>query len=138
MDPQLYNKIMEEKDDNDDDNHNKENARQRHASAEAAGIVRGVSRSIARSIGTSRNLSKTLSKQVPKITKQFFTRRGQLRVSGVAKVSDRISTGWEVYSSVKETVEEGNVPKKKTRNRSWVPVWNTLRTFTASELFVAS
>jgi hypothetical protein len=115
---------MEEKQDDDDDDD--PNSPSRNVSA--AGVVRGVSRSIARSI--AKPISKTIPKQVPKITKQLFTRRGQLRVKGVAKVSDRLSTGWEVYSSVKETVDEGNVKQKKTR--SWILAWNSVRTFTTS------
>ena len=130
MDPQLCNHIMEDDDNNDDeDDAEKNNTRQRNASVEAAGVVRGVSRSIAKSL--AHHSSKALPKQVPKITKQLFTRRGQLRVSGVAKVSDRISTGWEVYSSVKETVKEKDV--QATRLRSWVPLLKRMGTLTASE-----
>ncbi len=125
MDPQLCNTIMEENQDDDDDDDDP-NSPSRHVSA--AGVVRGVSRSIARSI--AKPIVKTIPKQVPKISKQLFTRRGQLRVKGVAKVSDRLSTGWEVYSSVKETVDEGSVKQKKTR--SWVPAVQAVRTFTAS------
>ncbi|GAX22840.1 hypothetical protein FisN_24Lh123 [Fistulifera solaris] len=128
MDPQLCNTLMEENQDDDDDDDDDPNSPSRNVSA--AGVVRGVSRSIARSI--AKPITKTIPKQVPKITKQLFTRRGQLRVKGVAKVSDRLSTGWEVYSSAKETVDEGNVPQKKTR--SWIPVWNTVRMFTTTLL----
>lgn len=113
----------------EDDDENKDNARQRNASVEAAGVVRGVSRSIARSI--AKPIAKNIPKQVPKMTKQLFTRRGQLRVKGVAKVSDRLSTGWEVLSSVKESVQEEDVSKKKTNK--WAPVFKSVRTFTASE-----
>ena len=114
----------------DDDEEEEDNAQHlRNASAEVAGVVRGLSRSVARSI--VKPMAKNIPKQVPNMTKQLFTRRGTLRVKGVAKMSDRLSTGWDVYSSAKESVTEEQPKKKKT----WAPVLKSLRTFTASKCF---
>lgn len=114
--------------------------RPRNLSSQAAGVVRGVSRSIGKSVAksvakSSKNMSKSLPKQVPKIAKDLFTRRGRLRVRQVAKVSDRLSTGWDVYSSAMESVEGETKVQKKTR--SWAPVLTSLRTFAFSEFLGA-
>lgn len=115
-----------EKERNNADQHEQENAKSpRNASSEAAGIVRGLSRSLGKSIA---NNTRSVLQNIPRVLKQWLTtQRGRLRVRRVANVSDRISTGWDVYSTAMESK-----PSDK-KDRSWRPMLKSLQMFATSE-----
>ena len=78
------------------------------ASAEAAGAARGLSRSLGRTVGRSaaRSASRFPVGKIPqRATTTTIVRRGppRLRARQVAKVSDRLSTGYDWWSSAVES-----------------------------------
>ena len=100
-------------------------------SGEAAGVVRGVSRSIVRGPLIGR-LPATAPKP-PTVTGRGLLRQ-RVPVRRVARVSDRVSTGWDWYTSASEVEDTSNGATKAppTATRVWLVrarsfAWNLFR-----------
>ena len=105
------------------ESHNISEEQQAHGdlSGEAAGVVRGVSKSVGRSVGRS-----VLRAPIGRLPKSSTTAgRGILRqrvpIRQVARVSDRVATGWDWYSAADEATGEytKQQPSRWVRVRSF-------------------
>lgn len=82
------------------------------ASAEAAGAARGLARSVGRSL---------MSSPIGRLPRRAVFRK-QLPIRQVARVSDRISTGLDWWSSAVESIDEGAAgTKERSTLKKWIP-----------------
>jgi hypothetical protein len=90
----------------------------KNASAEAAGVVRGLSRSLGRTVA-----------RIPmgSVPRRALFRAKRLPVRQVAKISDRLSTGWDWWTSAVESTSNDDTRARTTTRRAGAFVSSVLK-----------
>jgi len=99
---------------------------QSDVSGEAAGIIRGVSKSVGRSVMKAPIGRLPKAGSVPKVVSTGGILRQRVHIRKVARISDRVSTGWDWWSTAKDSAEGTNSRKQ--------PLFQRAQTF-ATNLF---